>query len=375
MVDGGQKVAHIRKVKSGKFQVRWRAPDGTQKGRTVKTHATAKKLQKEVEEASGLGKFWEPEQLRPELDIRTLHREFLTHESRMLAPSTLRRYTMILELWERWLLNNYGSPLPVNLLTRRIISSYYEWLGYNGRFGNPRSQQTCRKHVKAIEKMWEWAADDDLYYEKVPRVRKLKMPTPIHSASRSPTWDEMDAAINKLPSSNHRRIVIILRFTGLRWGQALGLKWSDIDIPKGTLHVRGELGKTRKEKVGRTIPLSPFLVPHLTTWERESDFIIPPYKTRGYENGSRRRMIIAWKAAQVGPDVWKQRPHHSFRKGFIAGLKRLRADDEAVQYLVGHDRGVRGHYIDASGLPLVEAISLIPKLILEADNGQIVEGI
>jgi hypothetical protein len=48
----------------------------------------------------------------------------------------------------------------------------------------------------------------------------------------------------------------------------------------------------------------------------------------------------------------------------VSGLKRLGADDEAVEVLVGHSLGLRGHYADPEAMPLREAVALIPALAL-----------
>ena len=62
------------------------------------------------------------------------------------------------------------------------------------------------------------------------------------------------------------------------------------------------------------------------------------------------------------PDVWKSRSSHGIRKGFISELKRSGADDEAVEYLVGHSLRLRGVYGDPDALPLRDAVARIPPL-------------
>ena len=62
------------------------------------------------------------------------------------------------------------------------------------------------------------------------------------------------------------------------------------------------------------------------------------------------------------PDVWKSRSIHSIRKGFISELKRSGADDEAVEYLVGHSLRLRGVYGDRDALLLRDAVARIPPL-------------
>ena len=50
---------------------------------------------------------------------------------------------------------------------------------------------------------------------------------------------QADALISAIEAADelHRTIVRLLLFTGMRRGEALGLKWSDIDFKKGTLKI------------------------------------------------------------------------------------------------------------------------------------------
>ena len=77
----------------------------------------------------------------------------------------------------------------------------------------------------------------------------------------------------------------------------------------------------------------------------------------------------AWKRAGIDELVWTSCPHHAFRAGFQSGLRRLGADTEAVEYLVGHSRGdVRERYVDPDSLPLVAAVALVPEIGVTTDE-------
>jgi hypothetical protein len=73
-------------------------------------------------------------------------------------------------------------------------------------------------------------------------------------------------------------------------------------------------------------------------------------------------MNRAWKRAGVREVAWEGRPDQCFRKGFRSGLKRLRADGEAVEHLIGHYLGLVTVYTDPDALALREAVDLIPPL-------------
>jgi len=124
------------------------------------------------------------------------------------------------------------------------------------------------------------------------------------------------------------------------------------------------LGKTEQERTGRTIPVSPHLVREMASWGRREGYVVTSNRKVGpYDRVARQRdMIRAWKRAGVRQEIWNGESHHCFRNGFVSGLKRAGADDEAVEYLVGHSLGLRGCYTDPDALPLREAVNHIPAI-------------
>ncbi len=87
---------------------------------------------------------------------------------------------------------------------------------------------------------------------------------------------------------------------------------------------------------------------------------------------ARRSWNRAIKKYEVRHEVAGQ-PHHCFRKGFVSGLKRFGADDEAVEVLVGHSLGLRGIYTDPDAQPLKAAIKLVPAIGEPRVRGAVVE--
>jgi len=292
---------------------------------------------------------------------------YVTECARVLKPATAQRYAQSLDLFLRYLGRRVGAkrPLPGGILTRRLLGDFYDDLATGGLHGRPRSQATQRKITEVVQLAWAWIYDDEEYGDLVPPPRKLRMAREPSAPAVAPTWAEMDACIDHLDSWR-RDVAFVMRCTGLRVQQVLSLRWADLDAPRGLLTIRGELGKSKQEQRGRRIPVAPVLLRALTTWTRGPEgFLVTSPRHRG---GDRARMARAahattgWKRAGVRQEVWKKRPHHAFRKGFVSELKRLGADADAVEYLVGHSLGVRGVYIDPSALPLRATVALIPEL-------------
>lgn len=49
-------------------------------------------------------------------------------------------------------------------------------------------------------------------------------------------------------ASEHRPLIATLTFAGLRVSEALGLRWGDLDLDRGYLHVRGQLDHATRER-------------------------------------------------------------------------------------------------------------------------------
>jgi integrase len=357
-------MAHIEKRRVG-YRVRWRDPEERQYSRKCPDRKTAEKVKRLVEQAIAEGRWWNPDRVREEPTVEGIMRAYLKEHSRVRSPSTIRRYAGNLDVVLSWMKKNLGTgAVSPHVLSKQLLAELYDDLMAHGRHGHPRQPATVKKIVEVFERVWAWAHNEDEYYEFVPPPRRLQMPDSPGSPVIAPTWAEMDACI-AAAQGWVRQLAVVLRFTGLRVQQAMKLKWNDVDLDAATVRIRGELGKTRHERRGRVIPVSRHLIAELVKWDRPQEFIIPCQRMqdgpRGRE-GRGRDMGRAWKRAEVKEEIWKQRPHHAFRKGFKTELTRSGARWEAVEHLLGHQVGdsVTSRYLDPEFLPLREAVSLIP---------------
>ncbi len=116
--------------------------------------------------------------------------------------------------------------------------------------------------------------DEDEYTELIPPPKRLEMPEDPRSPTVAPTWEEMDACVEAC-NGWHRQVAVVLRFTGLRVQQVMRLRWDDIDLARGLLMIRGELGKTRQERQGRIMPLSQHFLEDMEGWGPKDDWLIP----------------------------------------------------------------------------------------------------
>jgi integrase len=85
-----------------------------------------------------------------------------------------------------------------------------------------------------------------------------------------PSPDEIRAIVAALATideaARFRPLLLTAIFTGLRASELRGLRWEDVDLKRGEIHVRqradryGKIGRTKSEAGERTVPLPPLVV-------------------------------------------------------------------------------------------------------------------
>ena len=140
--------------------------------------------------------------------------------------------------------------------------------------------------------------------------------------------------------------LMVLRYTGLRKGEALGLVWSDIDFQQGTLTVNRSIVYPRGNKAGvinnecktsaahRTLPI-PTQLKKALVLEREKakSLYVFPSSRLGFQSESafRRMWDIVRKRA---PDL--QAHPHQLRHTCITAWVAAGMDVKQVMYYAGH---------------------------------------
>jgi integrase len=87
-----------------------------------------------------------------------------------------------------------------------------------------------------------------------------------------PSPDEIKRLIAHL-KDRRRPLLLTAIFTGLRTSELFGLRWHDVDLKKGVLHVRqradryGTIGRPKSSAGERTIPLPPVVINTLREWK------------------------------------------------------------------------------------------------------------
>lgn len=105
-------------------------------------------------------------------------------------------------------------------------------------------------------------------------VALVKRPGVQRGEARHPSGAEVAAVLRAAAGSRYYLALVIVAGTGLRKGELLALRWSDVDLDAGTLTVRGTLARINGQlkisepktaRSRRTVPVAPAVVTMLKT--------------------------------------------------------------------------------------------------------------
>ncbi len=353
-----------RKKGTKRWRVRWRQPNGEQCQRTVAGHKNAKLLQQEIEVCVSKGRPWKPD-TRVAPALVEVADAYLTWSRRIAAAGTVEQRAVALTIFCEWVKHKRPNcRLGLEWLDVPVLEEHYDYLIE----GRGISRLTANDRVRLLCAWWRWVYERKEYRDFAEFPVRIVLPDARPAlVPDAPTWAEMDQAIDATKSW-YRHLFIVLRFTGLRPGQAMRLEWRDFDFDRKFLRIRPELGKTKQERSGRLVPVSSHLIDELATWGPREGLLVDCGRAapQGRHNSSRTIHRGAAKAIwlRTGLQSTKFRqPCHCFRKGFISELARAGVDGDVRKHLVGHATGVHGDVYTvywARERALREAVAMIP---------------
>jgi integrase/recombinase XerD len=197
--------------------------------------------------------------------LSELHNEFMNYAefTRGVSPKTLRAYRASFAL-----LTTRFPALTPSMLVPDTMTEYFKWLQTRSRVIGRQTRHGVKKSTIAtywrrLSKFFDWLKArryieanplksdllefplvryDDKQYLNRPDIEKILVAIQFNIAWKSHLLRARNLAI------------ISLAFNcGLRRGELLGLKCSDVDLARNELTVRGATSKSRTE---RTIPLN-----------------------------------------------------------------------------------------------------------------------
>jgi integrase len=300
-------VHSYRTSKGRRYRVIYRKPDHTQgQKRGFTTKRDAEIFISTVEVAKHKGDFIDP--AAGHVRIATFGADWIAAQSH-LKPSTFRSAD---STWRTWVLPRWGR-VPLAEVRYRDVQ---DWVAEISRV---RSPTTVARAYGVLAGMLDAAVRDRRIHSNTARGVKLPRKTKKRHVYLT------HAQVQQLAAEARSRSMLInfLAYTGLRWGEAAGVRMRDIDFDRRRVRIVDnavDVGGTivvgtPKTHRARTVPIPRFLADDL-------------------------RELAARRGADsllFGDGEGHLRPPHSVRGWFESAITRLQKSDPSFPRLTPHD--------------------------------------
>jgi integrase len=241
------------------------------------------------------------------------------------------------------------SGVPLDRIDVAAVDKFRRRLVREGSLG-PRS---INRLLETLASVIEEALDQGLIDGRNPAVgRRRRLPVPRPPRAFLDRAEHIEALLDaagtldsERPGVPYRRAAIaMLLLGGLRIGEMLNLRWSDVHLASGRLHVRAGKNDTAE----RTVDLLPLLHEELTTLAahgRDSASYVFPTRTGGCQNRSNiRRRVLTPSVERANERLTQQGAeplpraltHHALRRTYASILYATREDPASVMDQMGH---------------------------------------
>jgi site-specific recombinase XerD len=249
--------------------------------------------------------------------------------------ATQRQYGRYLKLFAEW-----AGERELEAITARDIELGYlgEWHDeWERKDGRAPSENTTRNHIQALRALYKFLERFDFLKAPNPMTR-IEAPK-IKRRGVKP-WlrpDEEDALLAAHTNVREQVVVWFLRFTGVRWGEAMTLRQKDVDLVTGSISIT----HSKTDNGIRQVPILPELRPVIARWyafleERGlRDPNLPFFTTRLRNPMTEQQAIVLTKRVAARAGVQPVSPH-GLRRTFGSSLINQGVRLEVVSKLLGH---------------------------------------
>ena len=204
--------------------------------------------------------------------------EFLTQWLAATKPSlrdsTAANYEVIVA---KWILPRLGNQRLANLDAARIQALYGELSASGRRDGGPLSPRSVR-YVHAILRH---ALGDAVRWGVLPRNPAQFVDPPRQQRAELKVWsvDQVRAFLEHVAGDRLHALWLLMIATGMRRGEALGLRWGDVDFQRGAVAIRRSRVVTdgwtvaesepKTSRGRRLVSVDPATMTALRAWRKE----------------------------------------------------------------------------------------------------------
>jgi len=257
----------------------------------------------------------------------------------------------------------------------------------------PESANNCLRVLRSV--MADATAEFGLHHNPASQVRLLPRARYTDEEPGLFTAEELGKVLAAFKEYKPKQYPLAetLALTGVRYGEAVGLRWGDVSWNEGLIHIRrrvyGSRARSHELPVGlidvpktaggaRTVPMAPELAKvlkgHRAKLEAkglpiDDDAWVFPWRNGGLLPQSHLRAPLRFVLAKLG--IKKRVTTHGLRRSFNNLIRQV-AGGIIVRSIVGHsDEGMTEHYSRVGGAEKLAAVGGIVKLIpgLNGESG------
>jgi integrase len=324
-----------KKSTIGRWRVRWYDPDGKPKARTFTRKPAAEDYRNKIITRLGDGSYRDP----------TAGRVLLAEpaEEWHAAQAHLKRSsrTSYREALDSYVLPRWGKT-PLDMVRHEDIAAWIGKLlvdpGIRGE--KPIGASRIRSVHRVLHMVLAWAVSTKRIAVNPAAGIKLPRRPPVDHVYLGHVQVEALAAA----AGEYRVLILLLAYTGLRWGEASALTVGRVDLAGRRAHVVQAYGDddgelyldTPKDHERRAVPLPAFLIDELKAvmTGRESEellFTAPRVGPLRYHNFRNRVFDPAVKASGVQSITPHKLRHTAASLAIASG-----ADVKVIQTMLGH---------------------------------------
>ncbi|GAB6263947.1 tyrosine-type recombinase/integrase [Photobacterium sp. R1] len=172
--------------------------------------------------------------------IDDLANEYLCIKKTDIRTSTYVRYEKCLEVCVKL----YGGNRTTATLTKLSVTTW------RNEISKGRTARTINSYLSVVKGFLNHLLLHEYIFEDFSScLNKVKQPEQDPDPF---SFEEFQRAVDNCRFEQHRNIITILAYTGLRIGEVCGLAWEDIDFTSGTLMVRRAVSDSRGLKTPKT---------------------------------------------------------------------------------------------------------------------------
>lgn len=189
-----------------------------------------------------------------EITLREWALSWLERKAREVSPRTLALYRQELA-YALPSLKAPSRPDPLGAMRLQAVQPTHI-RGVLDSLAGRLSLRTVRKVRQRLFQLFEEALNLEVVYRNPVAPVKVKTPSRMEKAGRTLEEWEVRALVEALDAHPDRRTSLALRLClacGLRRGEVLGLRWGDLDLEAGVLHVR-RAWTLDGERAGESLP-------------------------------------------------------------------------------------------------------------------------